>query len=1019
MKLSRKLGSTNQIFQIFIRDSSSTTGGGLTGLAYNTASLTAYYHRDTDSPATSISLVDMTVGTFTSSGFKQIDATNMPGWYQFCPPNASLASGATSVVYHLKGAANMAPTVLEIDLLSQVDITSIAGTSQTARDIGASVLLSSGTGAGQISLSSGAVTVGTNSDKTGYSLAVNDSPIVQSGTAQAGAGTTITLSSGASSTDNIYNGQTIKTTGGTGSGQVRVIISYVGSTKVATINRAWQTNPDNTTTYAVLATDSAKTNSFLEVVSASVSGSVGSVTGGVTVTTNNDKTGYSLTQAFPTNFSSLSITAGGLVDITQTAADKVWGTTTRRLSDGTNIVLAKGVGVTGFNDLSGSEIATAVWQDTTAGDFTVAGSIGKSLFTSGNVPGAAGGLFIAGTNAATTVTTSFTTTFTGNLTGSVGSVTGLTASNLDVAVSSRMASYTQPTGFLSATFPSGTIANTTNITAGTITTATNVTNVSSGGITRASFAADTGLQTVRSNTAQAGGSTTITLDASASSTNNYYNNQLCYLTGGTGVGQSRFITAYNGTTKVATVNSAWATNPDNTTTFAIIEFDSIPGATAPTAAQVATAVWTDLLAGSDFSTASSVGKLLKDNLDAAVSSRMATFTLPTNFSSLSINGSGLVDITQTAADKVWGTGTRVLTAGTNIVLAKGTGITGFNDIAATAIVSGGAITTSGGAVSTVTSVTNGVTVSTNNDKTGYSLTQAFPTNFALLAINGSGQVTVGAVDPSVTATASLDPASITAVVTAVWQDTTAGDFTVAGSIGKSLFTGGNVPGASGGLFISGTNAATTITGSLTTTFTGNLTGSVNSVATGVTVSTNNDKTGYSLTQTFPSNFSALSITAGGLVDITQTAADKAWSTSSRTLTAATNLTGMSVNVASYSAGQTPLQPTVSGRTLNVSATGLGDSDVKALNGDTAAAAVQSSANKVIYKGSVTSTTGPTSITDSALPNVTNNNWKGRVIVFLTGSLQYQATDITANTGTTLNFTSLTGTPSVSDQYLIF
>lgn len=50
------------------------------------------------------------------------------------------------------------------------------------------------------------------------------------------------------------------------------------------------------------------------------------------------------------------------------------------------------------------------------------------------VPGAAGGLFIAGTNAATTVTTSFTTTFTGNLTGSVGSVTtvnGLSAGAID------------------------------------------------------------------------------------------------------------------------------------------------------------------------------------------------------------------------------------------------------------------------------------------------------------------------------------------------------------------------------------------------------------------------------------------------------------------------------------------------------------------------------------------------------------------------------------------------------------
>jgi len=42
--------------------------------------------------------------------------------------------------------------------------------------------------------------------------------------------------------------------------------------------------------------------------------------------------------------------------------------------------------------------------------------------------------------------------------------------NLDAAVSSRMATYTQPTGFLSATFPTGTVANTTNITAGTVTT---------------------------------------------------------------------------------------------------------------------------------------------------------------------------------------------------------------------------------------------------------------------------------------------------------------------------------------------------------------------------------------------------------------------------------------------------------------------------------------------------------------------------------------------------------------------
>lgn len=56
-------------------------------------------------------------------------------------------------------------------------------------------------------------------------------------------------------------------------------------------------------------------------------------------------------------------------------------------------------------------------------------------------------------------------------------------------------------------------------------------------------------------------------------------------------------------------------------------------------------------------------------------------------------------------------------------LAKGTNLTGLNDIAATAIVSGGAITTSSGKVSTVVTVEQ---LTNNNDKTGYSLASAPP-----------------------------------------------------------------------------------------------------------------------------------------------------------------------------------------------------------------------------------------------------------------------------------------------------
>jgi hypothetical protein len=59
---------------------------------------------------------------------------------------------------------------------------------------------------------------------------------------------------------------------------------------------------------------------------------------------------------------------------------------------------------------------------------------------------------------------------------------------------------------------------------------------------------------------------------------------------------------------------------------------------------------------------------------------------------------------------IWAEATRTLTAGTNIVLAKGVGVTGFNDIAATSIVTGGAITTSAGNASVDVVKINGTTV---------------------------------------------------------------------------------------------------------------------------------------------------------------------------------------------------------------------------------------------------------------------------------------------------------------------
>jgi len=81
---------------------------------------------------------------------------------------------------------------------------------------------------------------------------------------------------------------------------------------------------------------------------------------------------------------------------------------------------------------------------------------------------------------------------------------------------------------------------------------------------------------LRSGTAQAGASTTITLDAGASSLNGFYENYLIGITSGTGSGQTpRLITGYVGATKVATVSNLWATTPDNTSVFLMIPWGRV------------------------------------------------------------------------------------------------------------------------------------------------------------------------------------------------------------------------------------------------------------------------------------------------------------------------------------------------------------------------------------------------------------------------------------------------------------
>jgi hypothetical protein len=117
MKLKIKEGTTSKLVRVFIQDSTSTTGAGKTGLVYNSAGLTAYYLPEGDATATSITLATMTVGTWASGGFKEVDSTNMPGVYEIGLPDAVIDSTSEgSVLVMLKGATNMVPVLLEIEL---------------------------------------------------------------------------------------------------------------------------------------------------------------------------------------------------------------------------------------------------------------------------------------------------------------------------------------------------------------------------------------------------------------------------------------------------------------------------------------------------------------------------------------------------------------------------------------------------------------------------------------------------------------------------------------------------------------------------------------------------------------------------------------------------------------------------------------------------------------------------------------------------------------------------------------
>ena len=150
---------------------------------------------------------------------------------------------------------------------------------------------------------------------------------------------------------------------------------------------------------------------------------------------------------FPTNFSSLSINASGQVTV------------------------------------GGYGTGLAPLQPTVAGRTLDVTTTGEAGIDWGNIGSPT-------TAVAFTNTTISTGQQIASVSGSVNSVATRVTANTDqwngIGVTGMpMPTYTQPTGFLSASFPAGTIANTTNITAGTITTVSGNVNGSVNSVTNA------------------------------------------------------------------------------------------------------------------------------------------------------------------------------------------------------------------------------------------------------------------------------------------------------------------------------------------------------------------------------------------------------------------------------------------------------------------------------------------------------------------------------------------------------
>jgi len=110
-----------------------------TGIAFNTPGITASYVRS-GGVRVGITLVSQTVnGAWTSGGFVEVDAVNMPGLYRIDIPDAAFASGVNQVTLMIKGYNQTNGALVTYQFtqeLMQIDMTQNYPNTNTAGTIG-------------------------------------------------------------------------------------------------------------------------------------------------------------------------------------------------------------------------------------------------------------------------------------------------------------------------------------------------------------------------------------------------------------------------------------------------------------------------------------------------------------------------------------------------------------------------------------------------------------------------------------------------------------------------------------------------------------------------------------------------------------------------------------------------------------------------------------------------------------------------------------------------------------------